>query len=247
MAASDYTGKEKASLANIKEMIENGASLQQIRGAMGLGYSLDVLAAANGGTGVNNLQDVADVIVDAISGAGSGNSFSMQKSLYNIMVNMLDGKFDNPKLVVTFSGGMPLVPAGTKVGEFEADSFTLKDDKGAFVKDGNAIYVPAQATYEIVTTFSYNGGNGGAQTIGETIYFEVFVNGEWKQLYSATMSQNRSNYSFNNRSVSGVISPSNPIKYRLRRSGGGDWYGAFPGSISGTSNVSSDYHLSYDL
>mgnify|MGYP003196228521 CR=1 FL=1 len=67
MAVSDYNGKEKASLNNIKEMIENGASLQQIRGAMGLGYSLDALAAANGGTGVTTLQDVADVIAEAIS------------------------------------------------------------------------------------------------------------------------------------------------------------------------------------
>lgn len=66
MAVEDYTGKEKVSLNNIKNMIENGASLQQIRGAMGLGYSLSTLAAANGGTGVNNLQDVANVIVEAM-------------------------------------------------------------------------------------------------------------------------------------------------------------------------------------
>lgn len=66
MAVEDYTGKEKVSLNNIKNMIENGASLQQIRGAMGLGYSLGVLEAANGGTGVNNLQDVANVIVEAM-------------------------------------------------------------------------------------------------------------------------------------------------------------------------------------
>lgn len=66
MAVEDYTGKEKVSLNNIKNMIENGASLQQIRGAMGLGYSLSTLAAANGGTGVNNLQDVANVIVETM-------------------------------------------------------------------------------------------------------------------------------------------------------------------------------------
>lgn len=66
MAASDYTGKEKTSLANIKEMIANATSLEEIRGNMGLGYTLGVLQAANGGTGVSNLQDVADAIVDAI-------------------------------------------------------------------------------------------------------------------------------------------------------------------------------------
>lgn len=225
----------------------SGSDLQNLRKEMGLGDTLGVLEAANGGTGVNNLQDVADTIVDAISGAGSGNSFSMQKSLYNIMVNMLNGKFDNPKLVVTFSGKMPQVPAGTKVGEFAADSFTIQDDKGVFYKDGNAIRVPVQATYDILTSFDYDGGSGGSQGIDETLYFEILVNGVWKQLYSAKMSSSRTDYRFDNRSVSGLISPNNPIKYRLRRSGGGDWYGGFPGSISGTSNVSSNYHLKYDI
>lgn len=51
MAASDYTGKEKTSLNNIKEMIVNATSLEEIRGNMGLGRSLGVLAVANGGTG----------------------------------------------------------------------------------------------------------------------------------------------------------------------------------------------------
>lgn len=66
MAASDYTGKEKASLNNIKEMIANATSLEEIRANMGLGRELSTLQAANGGTGVNNLQDVADAIVDAV-------------------------------------------------------------------------------------------------------------------------------------------------------------------------------------
>lgn len=51
MAASDYNGKEKTSLANIKEMVANATSLAEIRGNMGLGRSLGVLAVANGGTG----------------------------------------------------------------------------------------------------------------------------------------------------------------------------------------------------
>ena len=66
MAASDYTGREKTSLNNIKEMIANATSLEEIRGNMGLGRELSILQAANGGTGVNNLQDVADAIVDAM-------------------------------------------------------------------------------------------------------------------------------------------------------------------------------------
>lgn len=71
MAASDYTGKEKTSLANIKEMIANATSLEEIRGNMGLGYTLGVLQAANGGTGVSNLQDVADTIANAIEAGAS--------------------------------------------------------------------------------------------------------------------------------------------------------------------------------
>lgn len=91
MAVEDYTGKEKVSLNNIKNMIENGASLQQIRGAMGLGYSLGVLEAANGGTGVNNLQDVANVIVEAMKkmkmsqydSATAARAFVSQEVSYN--------------------------------------------------------------------------------------------------------------------------------------------------------------------
>lgn len=51
MAASDYNGKEKASLNNIKEMVANATSLEELRGNMGLGRSLGVLAVENGGTG----------------------------------------------------------------------------------------------------------------------------------------------------------------------------------------------------
>ena len=51
MAASDYNGKEKTSLNNIKEMVANATSLEEIRANMGLGRSLGVLAIENGGTG----------------------------------------------------------------------------------------------------------------------------------------------------------------------------------------------------
>lgn len=57
MAASDYNGKEKASLNNIKEMVANATSLEELRGNMGLGRSLGVLAVANGGTGHNEITD----------------------------------------------------------------------------------------------------------------------------------------------------------------------------------------------
>lgn len=67
MAASDYTGKEKTSLNNIKEMVANATSLEEIRANMGLGRELSTLQAANGGTGVTDLNGVADAIVDAMS------------------------------------------------------------------------------------------------------------------------------------------------------------------------------------
>lgn len=67
MAASDYNGKEKASLNNIKEMVANATSLEELRGNMGLGRELSTLQAANGGTGVTDLQGVADAIVDAMN------------------------------------------------------------------------------------------------------------------------------------------------------------------------------------
>lgn len=119
MAVSDYNGKEKASLNNIKEMIENGASLQQIRGAMGLGYSLDALAAANGGTGVTTLQDVADVIAEAISNlrvsehSGYGaivvfeadEESSGNKVLPGVVVSKSSGfSFESNKLIVASAG-----------------------------------------------------------------------------------------------------------------------------------------------
>ena len=57
MAASDYTGKEKTSLNNIKEMIANATSLEEIRANLGLGRSLGVLAVENGGTGYSEITD----------------------------------------------------------------------------------------------------------------------------------------------------------------------------------------------
>ena len=54
MAASDYTGKEKTSLDNIKKMVADATSLEEIRANMGLGRSLGVLALENGGTGQNS-------------------------------------------------------------------------------------------------------------------------------------------------------------------------------------------------
>lgn len=69
MAASDYNGKEKASLNNIKEMVANATSLEELRGNMGLGRELSTLQAANGGTGVTDLNQVATTIANAITTA----------------------------------------------------------------------------------------------------------------------------------------------------------------------------------
>lgn len=48
-------------------MVANATSLEELRGNMGLGRELSTLQAANGGTGVTNLQDVADAIVNAMN------------------------------------------------------------------------------------------------------------------------------------------------------------------------------------
>ena len=66
MSIEDYSGREKTSLNNIREMITNATSLGEIRANMGLGRELTTLQAANGGTGVTDLNGVADAIVDAM-------------------------------------------------------------------------------------------------------------------------------------------------------------------------------------
>lgn len=182
MAASDYTGKEKASLNNIKEMIENGASLQQIRGAMGLGYSLDVLAAANGGTGVNNLQDVADTISDAIAdgalsivnalladyfplstkyGKPSAETYTYKTkkigSSYYATTNA------NVKMADVFQAGVKYVDYSFGVG-YASEGSVPSNGGYVFQQDGTVdlnIVIP-QSTHKLV---SVSGGNGRSDDI----------------------------------------------------------------------------------
>ena len=53
-------------------MVTNAASLAEIRANMGLGRELSTLQAANGGTGVTDLNDVATTIANAITSAIGG-------------------------------------------------------------------------------------------------------------------------------------------------------------------------------
>lgn len=182
MAASDYNGKEKASLNNIKEMIENGASLQQIRGAMGLGYSLDVLAAANGGTGVNNLQDVADTISGAIAdgalsivnallvdyfslstkyGKPSAEAYTYQTkklgSSYYAVTNA------NVKMADVFQAGVKYVDYSFGVG-YASEGSVPSNGGYVFQQDGTVdlnIVIP-QSNHKLV---SVSGGNGRSDDI----------------------------------------------------------------------------------
>lgn len=151
MAVEDYTGKEKVSLNNIKNMIENGASLQQIRGAMGLGYSLGVLEAANGGTGVNNLQDVANVIVEAMKNmkmsqydsATAARAFASQQVSYEntelvFKSSAATGNLAiNGNSIVVNESGLYLINGYVSITNFDqrADNYTPKFIVGESVND----------------------------------------------------------------------------------------------------------------
>lgn len=73
---ASYTGKEKASLNNIKALWKHitGGGAQSIRKAMGLGDTLGALPIENGGTGATNAADarvnlgIEDLINDVIDG-----------------------------------------------------------------------------------------------------------------------------------------------------------------------------------
>lgn len=56
MPIEDYSGKEKTSLLNIRELWQylTGGGAQALRKAMGLGDTLGALPIANGGTGATN-------------------------------------------------------------------------------------------------------------------------------------------------------------------------------------------------
>ena len=65
MAASDYTGREKASLLNGRALWQHitGGGAQAIRAAMGLGDTLGPLQPECGGTGsTTGAADKADVL-----------------------------------------------------------------------------------------------------------------------------------------------------------------------------------------
>ena len=177
MAASDYNGKEKASLNNIKEMIENGASLQQIRGAMGLGYSLDVLAAANGGTGVATLQDVADVIAEALSGmkgsdySGVGASLLISGSSGKTSFNYVQMK---PSATASSGNGVSISSNAIRIGKAGIYRIEFRGSHGANVSLDTAVFVKG-------VPFAY--GSGGLcrsdvyMAANTTVDFRVY-NGE---------------------------------------------------------------------
>ena len=229
MAASDYTGKEKASLANIKEMIENGASLQQIRGAMGLGYSLDVLAAANGGTGVNNLQDVADAIVNAITGGESGG-YNMAADLHSIAVIMaMQNMFAEPANVkfdgnVGFynSNSQKLPVVAGKVGPIVAESTGDCNIIGA--ANGVDVYISAK--------YTGGGDDSPGSSVDSYFYLDFFNGRELEQgiAKSAFIDTSYDRYILEVTNYRTTIYPDSPFYFVSRCGKKGTWDGRWDGN-----------------
>ena len=67
MPIEDYSGKEKTSLLNIRELWQylTGGGAQALRKAMGLGDTLGVLPELNGGTGITNFDAYVKGLVNA--------------------------------------------------------------------------------------------------------------------------------------------------------------------------------------
>lgn len=224
-----YTGNEKASLNNIKEMIDNGASLQQIRGAMGLGRTLGVLEAANGGTGVNNLQDVADVIVSALTGGGEG-SYNIAKDINNIANAM----FVQSKSLITTNDlifsevyNIPKNP-----GYVELPLGVPTSGCTGVIFDGTSMYVPVEGVYSFSITYYREGEDRSGSNVDETIYLEYLKDGEtWTQIASNFLDSTLGLLKLSGTVSAVKLGPTIPLKFRLRRDKKTNWNGILEGAF----------------
>lgn len=154
MAASDYTGQEKTSLANIKEMIANATSLEEIRANLGLGRSLGVLAVENGGTGQNSESGVYQEFVK--------DHFSSNDSFLNYMKGNSgtgvadDGVVSNAMIKYVFDS-MGIGESYAMSGQTSASASLGNSDSATY---NNAfkpnIVVPRDGKYLIIVSGSFD-------------------------------------------------------------------------------------------
>lgn len=171
MAASDYNGKEKASLNNIKDMIANATSLEEIRANMGLGRELNALQAANGGTGVTDLNQVATTIANAITSAIGGIKTELNtKSAAFVAGSGWSGTSNivNVSCALRYSVGndLSVSQSGIKVlkdGLYRVFAFAIPVDNGfsgSFVihESTSNVDIPINAGFAVRGTSQYQGG-----------------------------------------------------------------------------------------
>lgn len=154
MAASDYTGKEKTSLNNIKEMVANATSLEEIRGNMGLGRSLGVLAVANGGTGQSSESGVyKEFVKDHFSANDAFLKYMNGESASGVAD---DGVVSNSMIKYLFDN-MGIGESYAVSGEASAFASLAGLDSQTFNNSFNPkIVVPRAGNYLIIVSGSFS-------------------------------------------------------------------------------------------
>ena len=154
MAASDYTGKEKTSLDNIKEMVANATSLEEIRANMGLGRSLGVLAIENGGTGQNSESGVyKEFVKDHFSANDAFLKYMNGDSGTGVAD---DGVVSNSMIKYVFDN-MGIGESYAVSGEASASAYLGGSDSQTFNNSFNPkIVVPRAGNYLIIVSGSFS-------------------------------------------------------------------------------------------
>lgn len=154
MAASDYTGREKTSLNNIKEMIANATSLEEIRGNLGLGRSLGVLAVENGGTGQNS---EAGVYQKFVKGHFSANDAFLNYMNGDSGTGVADDGVVSNSMIKYVFDNMGIGESYAISGETSASASLGNSDSQAFNNSFSPkIVVPRTGKYLIIASGSFS-------------------------------------------------------------------------------------------
>lgn len=127
MAASDYNGKEKSSLNNIKEFFQylHGGGAQALRKALGLGDTLGVLPEANGGTNRTDFDEYVKSLIDAAKTELQGSIDDLNTKINNDVMKKFEWKLGSVSGTYSASYGIITItaPSGTTLDDYNEVAF----------------------------------------------------------------------------------------------------------------------------
>ena len=127
MAASDYNGKEKSSLNNIKELFQylHGGGAQALRKALGLGDTLGVLPEANGGTNRTDFDAYVKSLIDAAKTELQGSIDELNTKINNDVMKKFEWKLGSVSGTYSSSYGLITIkaPSGTTLNDYNEVAF----------------------------------------------------------------------------------------------------------------------------